>query len=86
MGLIYDPLPTYGCGDTFYDSGGDNSDYCGNENSSWLICPDVAGDFVTVTFNSFDVEGGGTCTRSSSLDIKRIKRDRNEVTSNIWAN
>ena len=48
----------YGCGDTFYDPGGATEDYCPNANESWLICPDIPGDPVTVTFTSFTLEGG----------------------------
>ena len=57
-------LPTVGCGDVFTDPGGASNDYCPNadpSNTNWLICPDVPGDVVTLTFTSFDVEGTFTC-------------------------
>ncbi|RSK38283.1 T9SS type A sorting domain-containing protein [Mangrovimonas spongiae] len=47
------------CGGNFYDTGGDSSSYSNDENYTVTICPDVAGDAVTVTFNSFLVEGDG---------------------------
>jgi len=47
-----------GCGDTIYDDGGPNGDYSPNLNISFTIYPDNAGDVVTVTFNSFDMEEG----------------------------
>ena len=47
---------TPGCGDTFYDDGGATGDYSSNMNQTITISPDNAGDLVTVTFNSFDME------------------------------
>jgi len=50
-----DPPPA--CGENFYDTGGASGNYSANENYTITICPDVSGDAVTVTFNSFEVEG-----------------------------
>src|SRR5690606_21852472 len=50
-----DPPPA--CGGNFYDTGGASADYGSNENYTITICPDVSGDAVTVSFNSFEVEG-----------------------------
>ncbi len=47
------------CGGKFYDTGGPFGDYDSGENESWTICPDNAGEFVTVTFNMFETEGRG---------------------------
>ncbi len=45
-----------GCGGQFVDSGGDNGQYTVNENIITTLCPDVAGEVVTVQFLSFDTE------------------------------
>ena len=45
-----------GCGDTFYDDGGATGPYSAHLNQIITIYPDNAGDVVTVTFNSFDME------------------------------
>lgn len=44
------------CGGKFYDTGGPNYFYGDNEDITTVISPEVAGDAVTVTFISFDVE------------------------------
>lgn len=44
------------CGGKFYDTGGPDGNYGNNENVTTVISPDVPGDFVTVTFTSFNVE------------------------------
>ena len=46
------------CGDTFYDDGGPSGSYSSGLNQTLTIYPDNAGDGVTVTFNSFDMEQG----------------------------
>ncbi len=46
------------CGDTFYDDGGPNNNYSNNLNQTITLYPATAGDVVTVTFNSFDMEEG----------------------------
>ncbi len=46
------------CGGKFYDTGGPDGNYDNNENVTTVISPDNAGDFVTVTFLSFNVEAG----------------------------
>ncbi|HEX2616629.1 MAG TPA: fibronectin type III domain-containing protein, partial [Flavobacteriales bacterium] len=45
-----------GCGSNFYDSGGAAGNYGNNQTRTTTICPRNAGDGVTVTFSSFDVE------------------------------
>lgn len=49
-----------GCGDVFYDSGGANADYFENETITTVICPDTAGQVVTLTFTAFDLGNGDT--------------------------
>ena len=52
---LADPLT---CGDTFYDAGGPNGNYANNTYEITTICPDVAGQQVTLTFTAFDLEQG----------------------------
>lgn len=44
------------CGSTFYDSGGAGGDYGPSEFQTYTFYPDTAGDVVTATFLSFDLE------------------------------
>ncbi|MBD3583719.1 choice-of-anchor L domain-containing protein [Flavobacterium selenitireducens] len=44
------------CGGNYVDSGGIDADYGMNEASTITICPEQAGDIVTVTFTAFSVE------------------------------
>lgn len=46
------------CGQFFYDTGGEYNDYGNNENVTTIISPENAGETVTVTFISFDVDFG----------------------------
>ena len=48
----------YTCGEKFYDSGNVGGNYGNNENFTITICPDNADERTSVTFNSFDSEGG----------------------------
>jgi hypothetical protein len=43
------------CGGTFYDSGGPNCDYIPNENYTLTICPDQAGKFLKVDFDTISL-------------------------------
>lgn len=45
-----------GCGDTFYDSGGEDGDYQNNEFQTWTFCPDNPGDLVTLDFTFVEME------------------------------
>jgi hypothetical protein len=47
-----------GCGDNFYDIGGAESNYNNSMNEITTICPDNAGDVVTVVFDTFNTESG----------------------------
>ena len=49
-----------GCGSSYnyYDSGGSGSAYSSNENGLITISPDVAGQYVSVIVNSFNIENG----------------------------
>lgn len=53
------PPPPPACGGNFYDTGGASDTYSNDEDYTITICPDSAGDGVTVTFNDFEVEGRG---------------------------
>ncbi len=44
------------CGEIFTDNGGSNGFYLPNSDHITTICPDLAGDIVTVTFTTFDTE------------------------------
>ncbi|WCO01027.1 fibronectin type III domain-containing protein [Psychroserpens ponticola] len=44
-------------GNHFYDSGGENGNYTDGENSTTIIAPSDGFNSVTVTFNSFQLEG-----------------------------
>lgn len=51
-----------GCGDQFYDSGGASGDYAADEDTTTVICPDVPGEVVTLTFTSFETHIGDVLT------------------------
>lgn len=44
------------CGESYVDSGGINGDYSNNEDQTFILFPDVAGDFVTLQFLEFETE------------------------------
>ncbi len=52
---IADCVP-FACGGIFTDNGGLSSNYTDNANQTVTICPNAAGEVVTITFTSFDVE------------------------------
>ncbi|WP_199250931.1 fibronectin type III domain-containing protein, partial [Flavobacterium sp. I-STPA6A] len=52
--------PNYCAGDHFYDTGGIAGSYQNNQNITSIVCPDNAGDVVTVVFNNFNVDAGDT--------------------------
>ncbi len=52
------PPTTSSCGNTYTDSGGTSGNYSANENQTSTFYPNTAGDPVTVTFTSFNIEDG----------------------------
>ena len=44
------------CSAIFYDSGGSTSNYGNNESGTLILKPSTVGSFISITFNSFDVE------------------------------
>ena len=59
----------------FYDNGGPLNDYMNNSNEEVTICPDSAGDAVTVTFTAVDIESAttaGTGTQDGCWDFLSI--------------
>ncbi len=52
-------LPDLGCGDQFFDLGGPSADYGNNKHAEYVICPDVFGDVISVSFSSFSLENEG---------------------------
>lgn len=51
------PIPTNACSGTIYDTGGAGGNYSNNENYLKTYCSN-AGNCISITFNSFDVEYG----------------------------
>jgi subtilisin-like proprotein convertase family protein len=49
-------IPIQLCGQSFFDSGGGAANYSTNENRNVTIVPSAAGEVVTVTFTSFNIE------------------------------
>ena len=50
--------PHFCAGDHFYDTGGATGAYSNSQNITTTVCPDNAGDVVTVIFNQFDLAAG----------------------------
>lgn len=46
------------CNANFFDSGGPNGNYTNNQNFTLTFTPSVPGNFIQVTFNSFNTEAG----------------------------
>ncbi len=44
------------CGDLFVDNGGPLGNYTDNSANTYTVCPDTAGEAVTVTFSAFNTE------------------------------
>lgn len=69
--------PIIECGTTWYDTGGLDNEYQSGENYTAIMCPDVDGDVITVTFLSFNTEEGydylevfnGSSTEAPSLGV-----------------
>ncbi len=54
--LNFHTLFVLSCGDTWYDAGGSGGDYVNGASEIYNVCPDNAGEVVSVVFTSFDVE------------------------------
>ncbi len=66
------PVPTCSSG-LFFDNGGPAAPYATNSSDSLTICPDMAGDIVTVTFTFVDMETTtGTGTQGGCWDFLSI--------------
>ncbi len=62
-----------GCGDFFFDSGGQTGVYSNNELTETTFCPDNPGDVVTLTFNYVDIESTlGTGIQDGCWDFIEI--------------
>lgn len=53
----------------FLDSGGNSGNYSSNENITYTICPDMAGDAVNVEFTFFSTENNGATACYDGLTI-----------------
>ncbi|MFN7332197.1 MAG: hypothetical protein ACK5SB_04315, partial [Flavobacterium sp.] len=53
---------TYTCGETFYDSGGPNSDYGSNENNITTVAPSMPGQTVILSLSSITIAPGDVLT------------------------
>lgn len=45
-----------GCGDDFVDTGGVSGDYANSENETWVILPNLPGEYIELNFTDFDTE------------------------------
>lgn len=62
------------CGGSFVDSGGVSAGYSASENTTTTLTPDVAGEYVTITFTYVDIEVNafGTGTQDGCWDFLTI--------------
>ncbi len=44
------------CGGSYFDSGGSTGDYSSSENSVMTFCPDVAGQYISISWNDINLE------------------------------
>lgn len=56
--ITFTTTPDYCAGDHYYDTGGPAGNYGNLDNETDTICPNVSGNVVTVTFNSFSTQAG----------------------------
>jgi gliding motility-associated-like protein len=49
-------VPPPACGGIFTDAAGQTTNYANNSDSTVVICPDITGEAVTVTFTSFNTQ------------------------------
>jgi uncharacterized repeat protein (TIGR01451 family) len=56
LGIATTTVYSQTCGEAFTDQAGPNANYANNSDNTTIICPTNAGEAVTVTFTSFDVE------------------------------
>ncbi len=50
------PMTPPACGGLFVDNGGESANYTNSADDTYTICPETAGDVVTVIFSSFNTE------------------------------
>ncbi|MFT6354782.1 MAG: hypothetical protein ACJAXD_001773, partial [Cryomorphaceae bacterium] len=62
-----------GCGDQWFDTGGETGIYSANELTTTTFCPDVVGEIVTLSFNYVDIETtAGTGIQAGCWDFIEI--------------
>ncbi|MFT4770730.1 MAG: hypothetical protein ACI9D1_000752, partial [Cryomorphaceae bacterium] len=62
-----------GCGDQWFDTGGETGIYSANELTTTTFCPDVLGEIVTLSFNYVDIETtAGTGIQAGCWDFIEI--------------
>ncbi|MGB6038086.1 MAG: CUB domain-containing protein, partial [Cryomorphaceae bacterium] len=57
-----------GCGEEWFDSGGEYGVYGNQESSTTTFCPDNEGEFVTLTFNHVDIQANSSPLAANSCN------------------
>ena len=69
------------CGQTFTDTGGSSENYSNSESIKWVFCPENEGEFVRITFTSFDVERRSSTACWDYMEVYDAKDDSDSATS-----
>ena len=69
------------CGQAFTDTGGSTADYSNSESIKWVFCPENEGEFVRISFTSFDVERRSSTACWDYMEVYDAKDDSDSATS-----